>query len=233
MRIDIITIFPDYLAPLNQSLLGKARERGFDEIFVHDLRRWTSNPHRTVDDAPYGGGPGMVMLAEPWGQALDELCPPEKPVENTRLIVPTPAGIQFTQTMAGNYAQQQRLIVACGRYEGIDYRFVEYAASRLPVDEVSIGDYVLAGGEVAALVMVEAITRLIPGVVGNEDSVAQDSFSDGLLEGPAYTRPPVWRGLSVPEVLRSGDHSAIAAWRHQQGLARTAQRRPELLGPSE
>ncbi|NUS74091.1 MAG: tRNA (guanosine(37)-N1)-methyltransferase TrmD [Corynebacteriales bacterium] len=224
MRIDVVTIFPDYLRPLGQSLLGKASERGLVQIGVHDLRQWTQDAHRTVDDAPYGGGPGMVMQAEPWGQALDQIYKP-----GARLVVPTPAGRPFTQAVAAQLASEDHLIFACGRYEGIDYRVVEYAAERMPVDEFSIGDYVLAGGEAATLVMVEAITRLLPGVLGNAASAEEDSFSDGLLEGPAYTRPEIWRQQQVPQILLSGNHSAIAAWRRAQSLLRTADRRPELL----
>lgn len=230
MRIDVITIFPEYLAPLREALLGKAIQRGLIDVQTHDLRRWTHDVHRTVDDSPYGGGPGMVMRPEPWGEALDELTQPAAP---DRLIVPTPSGRPFTQRDAEEYATLDSLMFACGRYEGIDYRVVEHAATRMPVDEVSIGDYVLAGGEAAALVIIEAVSRLIPGVLGNAESVAQDSFSDGILEGPAYTRPASWRGLEVPPVLLSGDHAAIAAWRHQQGMQRTVQRRPDLLPVDE
>lgn len=226
MRIDVITIFPSYLAPLSESLLGKARERGLVEVAVHDLRSWTHDVHRTVDDTPYGGGPGMVMRPEPWGAALDEVCAGESP---PRLIVPTPSGHRFTQAKAEELAGESRLVFACGRYEGIDYRVIEQARDTMTVDELSLGDYVLAGGEVAVLVMVEAITRLLPGVVGNSQSVEDDSFSDGLLEGPAYTRPEVWRGHSVPDVLRSGNHAAIARWRRDVSLRRTAARRPDLL----
>jgi tRNA (guanine37-N1)-methyltransferase len=224
VRIDVVTIFPDYLAPLRQSLLGRAAERGLVEIAVHDLRRWTDDVHRTVDDAPYGGGPGMVMRPEPWGRALDEVRRP-----GTRLVVPTPAGERFTQATAAAWAAEPGLVFACGRYEGIDQRVADWARAAGPVSEVSLGDYVLAGGESAVLVMVEAVTRLLPGVVGNAESVELDSHADGLLEGPAYTRPASWRGLDVPPVLLSGDHAAIARWRREQSLRRTAQRRPDLL----
>jgi tRNA (guanine37-N1)-methyltransferase len=224
VRIDVVTIFPDYLAPLRQSLLGRAAERGLVEIAVHDLRRWTDDVHRTVDDAPYGGGPGMVMRPEPWGRALDEVRRP-----GTRLVVPTPAGDRFTQATAAAWAAEPGLVFACGRYEGIDQRVADWARAAGPVSEVSLGDYVLAGGESAVLVMVEAVTRLLPGVVGNAESVELDSHADGLLEGPAYTRPASWRGLDVPPVLLSGDHAAIARWRREQSLRRTAQRRPDLL----
>ena len=223
-RIDVITIFPDYLAPLRQSLLGRAAERGLVEIAVHDLRRWTDDLHRTVDDAPYGGGPGMVMRPEPWGRALDEVRRPE-----TRLVVPTPAGERFTQATAAAWAAEPGLVFACGRYEGIDQRVADWAREGGPVSEVSLGDYVLAGGESAVLVMVEAVTRLLPGVVGNRESVEFDSHADGLLEGPSYTRPASWRGHDVPPVLLSGDHAAIARWRREQSLRRTAVRRPDLL----
>jgi tRNA (guanine37-N1)-methyltransferase len=223
-RIDVVTIFPDYLAPLRQSLLGKAAERGLVDIAVHDLRTWTDDVHRTVDDAPYGGGPGMVMRPEPWGRALDEVRPP-----GTRLVVPTPAGRPFTQAMAAQWAAEPGLVFACGRYEGIDQRVADWAADSGPVSEVSIGDYVLAGGESAVLVMVEAVTRLLPGVVGNRESVEFDSHADGLLEGPSYTRPASWRGHDVPPVLLSGDHAAIARWRRGESLRRTAARRPDLL----
>jgi tRNA (guanine37-N1)-methyltransferase len=224
VRIDVVSIFPDYLAPLRQSLLGKAAERGLVEIAVHDLRRWADDVHRTVDDAPYGGGPGMVMRPEPWGRALDEVRRP-----GTRLVVPTPAGDRFTQATAAAWAAEPGLVFACGRYEGIDQRVADWARAAGPVSEVSLGDYVLAGGESAVLVMVEAVTRLLPGVVGNAESVELDSHADGLLEGPAYTRPASWRGLDVPPVLLSGDHAAIARWRREQSLRRTAQRRPDLL----
>ncbi len=223
-RIDVVTIFPEYLAPLRQSLLGRAAERGLVAVGVHDLRRWTDDVHRTVDDAPYGGGPGMVMRPEPWARALTDVRP-----SGTRLVVPTPAGRPFTQDVATAWAAEPGLVFACGRYEGIDQRVAEWAAQHGPVSEVSIGDYVLAGGESAVLVMVEAVTRLIPGVVGNRESVEFDSHADGLLEGPSYTRPASWRGLDVPPVLLSGDHAAVARWRRAQSLRRTADRRPDLL----
>ncbi|MDQ3715908.1 MAG: tRNA (guanosine(37)-N1)-methyltransferase TrmD [Actinomycetota bacterium] len=224
MKIDVVTIFPGYLDPLQESLVGKARRRGLLEIAVHDLRDWTDDVHRSVDDPPYGGGPGMVMRPEPWGRALDSVRP-----EGARLVVPTPAGRPFTQAMAASYALESHLVFACGRYEGIDQRVIGWAAEHGPVDEVSLGDYVLAGGEVAVLVIVEALARLIPGVLGNSGSAADDSYSAGLLEGPSYTRPASWRGYDVPEVLRNGDHAAIARWRHEQSQARTAERRPDLL----
>ena len=227
VRIDVITIFPEYLAPLRAALLGKAIDHGLIQVDVHDLRDWTHDVHRAVDDSPYGGGPGMVMKPQVWGEALDAVVPPDGPAP--RLIVPTPAGRPFTQAMAHEYASQPWLVFACGRYEGIDQRVVEDAARRMTVDEVTIGDYVLVGGEAAVLVMVEAVARLLPGVLGNPLSAEQDSFSDGLLEGPSYTRPEEWRGLPVPEVLRSGNHGAIDRWRRDQALERTFRRRPDLL----
>ena len=223
-RVDVVTIFPEYLTPLRQSLLGKAAERGLVGVEVHDLRQWTDDLHRTVDDAPFGGGPGMVMKPEPWARALEAVRPP-----GTRLVVPTPAGRRFTQAVAAEWAREPGLVFACGRYEGIDQRVADWAAGAGPVSEVSIGDYVLAGGESAVLVMVEAVTRLLPGVVGNRESVQYDSHADGLLEGPSYTRPASWRGHDVPPVLLSGDHAAIARWRRAESLRRTAARRPDLL----
>ena len=227
MRIDVVTIFPDYLNPVRQSLSGRAIEAGIVDFEVHDLRRWTHDVHRSVDDAPYGGGPGMVMKAPVWGDALDEICTAE-----TLLVVPTPAGRLFTQADAQRWTEETHLVFACGRYEGIDQRVCDDAARRMRVEEVSIGDYVLAGGEAATLVMIEAVLRLLPDVIGNPLSHQDDSHSarvDGLLEGPGYTRPPHWRGLVVPEVLLSGDHAKIAAWHRQQSLHRTRQRRPDLL----
>ena len=230
MRIDVITIFPDYLAPLDLSLVGKAREQGLLDIHVHDLRAHTHDRHRTVDDEPYGGGPGMVMRPEPWGEALDAVLPLHV---DPLLVIPTPSGRPFTQSMAGQWAARPGLVIACGRYEGIDARVAEDYAQRIEVAPVSIGDYVLAGGEVAALAIVEAVTRLLPGVVGNEESIVDDSFAPGamesLVEGPVYTRPPEWRGHSVPDVLLSGDHARIAAWRREQAERRTADMRPDLL----
>ncbi|HLQ55375.1 MAG TPA: tRNA (guanosine(37)-N1)-methyltransferase TrmD [Streptosporangiaceae bacterium] len=231
MRIDIITIFPEYFGPLGVSLIGKASQRGDIVFRVHDLRNWASDAHHSVDDAPYGGGPGMVMKPGPWGEALDAVVPLAGPA---RLVVPSPSGLPFTQRMAARYAGEPRLIFACGRYEGIDARVVEDARGRMPVDEVSIGDYVLAGGEPAVLVMTEAISRLLPGVMGNAQSAADDSFGGGggpmagLIEGPVYTRPRVWRGRAVPPVLLSGDHAAIARWRRDCALRVTAANRPDL-----
>jgi tRNA (guanine37-N1)-methyltransferase len=231
MKLDVVTVFPGYLDPLRQALLGRAIERGLLDVAVHDLRRWTDDVHRTVDDTPYGGGPGMVMLPEPWGRALDELAPPDAPTA-PRLIVPTPAGRPFTQDLAAELAEEPWLVFACGRYEGIDARVLEYASTRMRVDEVSLGDYVLAGGEAAVLVIVEAISRLLPGVLGNAQSVDDDSFGvgpEGLLEAPSYTRPASWRGYDVPDVLLSGNHAAIREWRAAASRARTRQRRPDLL----
>jgi tRNA (guanine37-N1)-methyltransferase len=223
MRIDVVTIFPAYLDPLRQALPGRAIESGLVELAVHDLRGWTHDVHRSVDDAPYGGGPGMVMRAPIWGDALDAICSPE-----TLLVVPTPAGALFTQSTAQRWGSEGHLVFACGRYEGIDQRVVEDAATRMRVEEVSIGDYVLPGGESAALVMIEAVVRLLPNVLGNPASHQEDSHSDGVLEGPSYTRPPSWRGLAVPEVLLSGDHARVQAWRQQASEERTRDRRPDL-----
>jgi tRNA (guanine37-N1)-methyltransferase len=233
LQIDVVTIFPEYFSPLDVSLLGKARAKGLLDIRVHDLRQWTDDVHRTVDDAPFGGGPGMVMRPEPGGVALDALVP--QPDERTRLVVPTPSGRLFTQRDAQAWSRDRHLVIACGRYEGIDARVAEDARRRMTVDEVSLGDYVLAGGEVAALVMVEAVARLLPGFMGNAASVVEESFAelpDGgrLLEAPAYTRPASWRGLDVPSVLVSGDHAAIERWRREESRRRTAEQRPDLLG---
>ncbi len=244
MRLDIITIFPEYFAPLNVSLIGKAVQRGDITVAVHDLRTWTHDPHRTVDDTPFGGGPGMVMRPEPWGEALDAVLgeghdgggSPAGPVAGAgpRLVVPTPAGALFNQAIAAELATAGHLVFACGRYEGIDARVADHARGLMPVHELSIGDYVLAGGEPAVLVMVEAICRLLPGVLGNAESAPDDSFGAGvgpmygLVEGPAYTRPRVWRGLEVPEILLSGNHAAIARWRRDEALLRTARTRPDL-----
>ena len=231
MRIDIITIFPECFAPLGVSLIGKAAQRGAIEFGVHDLRTWAHDAHHSVDDAPFGGGPGMVMRPEPWGEALDALVPVG---QTARLVLPSPAGVPFTQETAAAYARESHLVFGCGRYEGIDARVAAEARSRMPVDEVTIGDYVLAGGEPAVLVMTEAICRLLPGVIGNAESAADDSFGGGsgpmagLVEGSAYTRPRVWRGREVPPVLLSGDHAAIARWRRDAALRRTAANRPDL-----
>ncbi|WP_084518007.1 tRNA (guanosine(37)-N1)-methyltransferase TrmD [Microtetraspora niveoalba] len=278
MRVDIISIFPEYFAPLDVSLMGKARERGILDIHLHQLRDWTHDVHRTVDDTPYGGGPGMVMKPEVWGEAIDAVIAaalarhagePSASAADVaagageagdarlsapaggeaapgglrqgmpeglllpRMIVPTPSGRPFTQQVALEYAKEPWLLFTPARYEGIDSRVMAEYGSRLRVDEVSIGDYVLAGGEAAVLVMVEAVGRLLPGVLGNAASVADDSFAPGamenLLEGPVYTKPPSWRGHDVPEILLSGHHGKIARWRRDEALRRTAAKRPELL----
>jgi tRNA (guanine37-N1)-methyltransferase len=257
MRIDVVSIFPAYFDPLGLSLVGRAIESGLVELGIYDLREWTHDRHRTVDDTPYGGGPGMVMRPEPWGEVLDSLAPsgtgevldslapsgtgdvldslaPSGAREagpSPTLIVPTPSGRPFNQQTARQLADRDHLIFACGRYEGIDARVVDYAATRMQVLELSIGDYVLAGGEVAALVIIEAVVRLLPGVLGNPESLTEESYSAGqewLLEYPTYTKPPSWRGLEVPAILFSGNHAKIAAWRREQALARTRDRRPDL-----
>jgi tRNA (guanine37-N1)-methyltransferase len=259
MRIDIVTIFPDYFGPVDSggrvgasgplgvSLIGKAGGRGDIDFRVHDLRRWTTDIHHAVDDSPFGGGPGMVMKPDVWGEALDavlaEAAPTPvpgaeaagAPTAPARLVVPAPSGMPFTQELASAYAAESHLVFACGRYEGIDSRVVADARTRMVVDEVSIGDYVLAGGEAAVAVIVEAVCRLLPGVLGNEQSAADDSFGgaggamSGLLEGPVYTRPRSWRGLEVPDVLLSGHHRAIARWQRDEALRRTAANRPDLI----
>ncbi len=229
MRIDLVSIFPDYFAPLELSLVGKASRAGILDLRVHDLRRWTHDRHHTVDDTPYGGGAGMVMKPEPWGEALDELAPDgSRPL----LVLPTPAGTPFRQSIAAQLAGRDWLIFACGRYEGIDARVAEHAASRFEVLEVSLGDYVLNGGEVAALAITEAVVRLLPGVLGNPESLLEESHGDdleGLLEYPVYTKPVSWRGLEVPPVLLSGHHGEVAKWRREQSQERTLKRRPDLL----
>jgi tRNA (guanine37-N1)-methyltransferase len=226
MRIEAVSIFPDYFQPLELSLLGKAQEAGLVSFKAHDLRSWTQDRHKTVDDSPYGGGAGMVMKPDVWGLAFDDLIPEgSAPV----VIFTTPAGIPFTQGLAQELASEQHIIFACGRYEGIDQRVVEHTKARAKVLEVSIGDYVLNGGEVAAMVMVEAITRLIPGFMGNLESIVEESHSDGLLEHPSYTKPSVWRDLEVPAVLLSGHHGEIEKWRKAQQLERTKTNRPDLL----
>lgn len=249
MRIDIVTIFPDYFGPasadgrvgesgpLGVSLIGKAGARGDIDFRVHDLRSWTTDVHHAVDDTPFGGGPGMVMKPDVWGDALDAVLASagDSPSAAARLVVPTPSGVPFTQELAAAYAQESRLVFACGRYEGIDSRVVADARTRMPVDEVSIGDYVLAGGEVAVAVIVEAVCRLLPGVLGNEQSNRDDSFGgtggpmSGLLEGPVYTRPRTWREREVPDVVLSGNHRAIARWQRDESLRRTAVNRPDLI----
>ena len=259
LRLDVVTVFPEYLSPLRLALLGRAVDRGIVEVGVHDLRDWTHDVHRSVDDTPFGGGPGMVMRPTVWGEALDDLVPTRSttpaelepgsaaeghpssvspdplPEGDARplLIVPTPAGRPFTQADAHRYARRRHLLFACGRYEGIDQRVVDEASETMDVEEVSIGDYVLIGGEVAVLVIAEAVVRLLPGVLGNRRSHEEDSFSDGLLEGPSYTRPEVWRDRAVPEVLKSGNHAHIERWRRDESLRRTVERRPELLAGVE
>ncbi|MGW4476136.1 tRNA (guanosine(37)-N1)-methyltransferase TrmD [Nonomuraea sp. NPDC004354] len=229
MRLDIVSIFPEYFSPLDVSLIGKARERGTLDVRLHQLRDWTHDVHKTVDDTPYGGGPGMVMKPEVWGEAIDSIIGDGAP----RMVVPTPSGRPFTQELAQELAHEPWLLFCCGRYEGIDSRVMAEYGTRLRVDEVSIGDYVLAGGEVAVLVMVEAIGRLLPGVLGNAHSAVDDSFAPGamrnLLEGPVYTKPPVWRGRQVPDVLLSGHHGKVARWRRDEALRRTMRNRPDLV----
>ncbi len=246
MRIDVVTIFPEYLAALDLSLVGKAREGGLVDLRVHDLRGWATDRHRTVDDAPMGGGAGMVMRPDVWGEALDDVLGLGTPDDGDagadvgdhaglELLIPTPSGEPLTQRTAERLADLEHLVVACGRYEGIDARVAEHYRGRgVRVTEYSIGDYVLAGGEVAALVLVEAVTRLLPGVLGNPESLVEESHgAAGLLEYPVYTRPPAWRGLAVPDVLLSGHHARIARWRRDRALERTAARRPDLVARLE
>ena len=231
MRFDVVSIFPEYLAPLDLSLIGKARTQGLLELAVHDLRSHTVDRHRTVDDTPYGGGAGMVMKAEPWAQSLAQIAAASPVSDGAKptLIVPSPAGEVFNQQLAYELAAEEHLVFACGRYEGIDERVLEWAAEEYNVRPVSLGDYVLNGGEVAVLAMVEAIGRLIPGVVGNPESLVEESHADGLLEYPVYTKPSSWRGRDVPEVLLSGNHGKIAKFRKELQLRRTAARRPDLI----
>lgn len=266
VRIDVVTIFPEYLDPLRHALLGKAIEQGRLSVGVHDLRSWATGTHKTVDSAPAGGGPGMVMKPEVWGPALDdvaagttggtELDSAMPHLDRLRhdelegieghsyansgedsslplLLVPTPTGKPFTQDDARAWSHEEHIVFACGRYEGIDQRVIDDAHNRYRVREVSIGDYVLIGGEVAVLVIAEAVVRLIPGVLGNKRSHEEDSFSDGLLEGPSYTKPRLWRDLEIPEVLTSGNHGLVDKWRREQSLKRTFERRPELLAGAE
>ena len=227
MRIDVLSIFPDYLAPLSLSLPGKARDKGLLDLHVHDLRSWATDRHHTVDDTPYGGGAGMVMKPGPWGEALDEVA-----TDRPTIVFTTPSGEPFTQALARDLSTREHLVFACGRYEGIDQRVVEHAATLGEVREISLGDYVLNGGEVAALAITEAVVRLIPGFMGNAESLVEESHEDGLLEYPVYTKPASWRGRDVPDVLLSGDHGRIAGWRREQAVRRTAERRPDLVAPS-
>ncbi|WP_455123936.1 tRNA (guanosine(37)-N1)-methyltransferase TrmD [Rothia mucilaginosa] len=248
MRYDVVTIFPEYLEPLKLSLLGKAREKGLVDLHLHDLREYTFDRHRTVDDTPYGGGAGMVMKPEPWGLALDEVLaasplkattegdaegtePAADTPADTRplLIVPSPAGAVFDQAMAYELAEEKHIVFAPARYEGIDERVLDWAQESFRVMPVSLGDYVLYGGEVAVMAMIEAITRLIPGAMGNPASLEEESHTGGLLEYPVYTKPAVWREREVPEVLLSGNHGAIARWRRDRQIERTLERRPDLL----
>ncbi|MFI6104001.1 tRNA (guanosine(37)-N1)-methyltransferase TrmD [Streptomyces sp. NPDC093595] len=235
MRLDVVTIFPEYLEPLNVSLVGKARARGRLDVHVHDLREWTHDRHNTVDDTPYGGGPGMVMMTGPWGEALDDTLADgyEAGAHGPALVVPTPSGRPFTQELAVELSERPWLVFTPARYEGIDRRVIDEYATRIPVYEVSIGDYVLAGGEAAVLVITEAVARLLPGVLGNAESHRDDSFAPGamanLLEGPVYTKPPEWRGRGIPDVLLSGHHGRIARWRRDEALRRTAANRPDLI----
>lgn len=232
VRIDVVSIFPSYFDGLTLSLLGKARSTGLLDLAVHDLRDWTHDRHRTVDDTPYGGGAGMVMKPEPWAAAIDDLAPIDASARPT-IIFPSPAGEVFTQATARELSEREHLIFGCGRYEGIDERVFEYAAARGEVRLISLGDYVLNGGEVATMAMIEAIGRLVPGVVGNPESLVEESHEDGLLEYPSYTKPSLWRDRPVPDVLLSGNHAAIAAWRREQQLERTRRRRPDLLPGDE
>ena len=240
MRFDVVTIFPEYLAVLDVSLLGRARREGLVDVHVHDLRDFTVDRHRTVDDTPYGGGAGMVMKPEPWALALEHVAAqgpaapapaepsPAEPGDRPVLLVPTPSGERFTQRLARELAGREHVAIACGRYEGIDERVFGWAEELFEVRLVSLGDYVLNGGEVAALAMIEAVGRLVPGVVGNPASLVEESHEDGLLEYPVYTKPADWRGRAVPPVLLSGDHGKVAAWRRAQQEERTRERRPDL-----
>lgn len=230
MRIDIVSIFPAYFDTLELSLLGKAKDRGLLDLRVHDLRDAAHDKHRTVDDTPAGGGAGMVMKPEPWGEMLDGILAEPDAADEPLIIFPSPAGEVFTQRMARELAGEQQLIFGCGRYEGPDQRIFDEYAERGRLKLVSLGDYVLNGGEVATLAMIEAIARLLPGVVGNPESLVEESHEDGLLEYPSYTKPAVWRGREVPPVLLSGNHAAIAKWRREQSIERTRRVRPDLLG---
>jgi len=233
VRVDVVTIFPEYLAPLELSLIGRARRAGLIDVVVHDLRDFTHDRHRTVDDAPMGGGPGMVMRPEPWGEALEHVLATGRAALGAGatpvLVVPAPSGDPFRQATARELAEGDWFVVACGRYEGIDERVLVDAARIMPVHPISLGDYVLNGGEVAALVVVEAVGRLLPGVLGNAGSLEEESHEGGLLEYPVYTRPATWRGLDVPPVLVSGHHGQVRRWRRDEQLRRTAARRTDLV----
>jgi tRNA (guanine37-N1)-methyltransferase len=228
MRIDIVTIFPQFFDILDLSLLGKARTQGIIDLHIHDLRDAAHDRHRTVDDTPYGGGAGMVMKPEPWGETLDGILAASTAENGPLIVFPSPAGDVFTQARAHDFAGEEHIVFGCGRYEGIDQRVFDWAAEHARVSLVSIGDYVLNGGEVAVMAMIEAFGRLIPGVVGNPASLVEESHSDGLLEYPSYTKPAQWRGLDVPDVLLSGHHGNVAKWRHEQQLERTRRVRPDL-----
>jgi tRNA (guanine37-N1)-methyltransferase len=226
LRIDVITIFPELFEPFRSTgVLGGARERGLLALEAHDLRGWTRDRHRTVDDIPYGGGPGMVMKPEPLVEAIESLAGAKEPGRRAQVALLSPQGAPFTGRRAKELAGIEQLVLVCGRYEGVDQRVIELAVD----EEISIGDYVLAGGEVAAMAVIEAVSRFVPGVLGNPDSTVSESFEQGRLEGPQYTRPVEYRGLVVPEVLRSGDHAKIARWRTERGLERTERSRPDLL----
>jgi tRNA (guanine37-N1)-methyltransferase len=226
MRIAVITIFPGLFGPfLDESIVGIARREGLVEITVHDLRDWTEDRHRTVDDAPYGGGPGMVMKPEPLVAAIESVVG-DAPAH---VVLLSPQGRRLDQRRLAELAQEERLVLVCGRYEGVDQRVIDLAVD----EELSIGDYVLSGGEVPAMAVIEGVVRLLPGALGNPESAASESFQTLLLEGPQYTRPPVFRGLAVPEVLLSGDHGAVARWRAEQAKDLTRARRPDLLRRAE
>ena len=226
LRIDVITIFPELFEPFRSTgVLGGARERGLIALEAHDLRGWTRDRHRTVDDIPYGGGPGMVMKPEPLVEAIEAIAGAKEPERRAQVALLSPQGAPFTGQRAKELAGIEQLVLVCGRYEGVDQRVIDLAVD----EEISIGDYVLAGGEVAAMAVIEAVSRFVPGVLGNPDSTVSESFEQGRLEGPQYTRPVEYRGLVVPEVLRSGDHAKIARWRKERGLERTERRRPDLL----
>ena len=226
MKIDVISIFPEYFQSAQLSILGKAISDGIINLEVHDLRDASDDKHKSVDDTPYGGGPGMVMMAEPWGRTLDAVVN-----EQTVIVIPSPSGKLLTQKMLNEFSKASHIVFACGRYEGIDQRVIDHYRQHHQVVEVSLGDYVVAGGEVAALVLLEGISRLLPGVVGNPESISEDSFGEdlvGMLEWPSYTKPQVWRGLEVPAVLLSGNHAEIAQWRRAQSEAKTKENRPDL-----